>query len=134
MARPLWIVRLRGAQRIPAERTARLERDAEADLEAIRRLEHRDQAGLTLGAFGRPLAEPEDTAGILNSLAQRTSQQSRGKVIINDSACSTGSSKRTAVPEDEKPEPNPAAARRQQSRGEKLTTCRVYRLAIYIYI
>src|SRR5580704_14620921 len=60
-----WIVRLGRAQQIPAKRAARLERDAEADLEAVRGFERGDQVGLPLGAFDRPFAKPEDIAGIL---------------------------------------------------------------------
>jgi hypothetical protein len=66
-------VGLRGAQQIPAKRTARLERDAEADLETVRRFEGGDQAGLVLGAFDRPFAESEDIAGILVPLPGRLS-------------------------------------------------------------
>ena len=52
---------------------------ASVRLEAVRCFELSDQAGLTLGALDRPLAEPEHIAGILvaGSLAQRASEQLR---------------------------------------------------------
>jgi hypothetical protein len=113
----LGIVRLRRAQQISAERTARLERDAEADLEAVRGFERGDEAGLPLRAFDRPLAEPEDVAGILiaGSLPQRQAS-SCGNVMIKDSACSMGISNLTAVPETSRnssPTSAPSAATRQ---------------------
>ena len=75
----LGIVRLRGAQQIPAKRLARLEWDAEADLEAVRGFQRGDQAGLILGAFDRQA-------------------RSCRNVMIKDSACSMGISNLTAAP------------------------------------